>query len=69
MRTNFEGRRASIFDGGDAELLGQREHAQDAGTAVKRLRGLCVRDAHMYTPTPTLRFSQYSCGQIATTCV
>jgi len=32
--------------------------------------GLCVRDAHMYTlPSFTLRFRQYSCGQIATTCV
>ena len=30
MHAHFEGSRAGIFDGGDAELLGQREDAQDA---------------------------------------
>ena len=30
MHSHFESRRASILDRGGAELLGQREHAQDA---------------------------------------
>ncbi len=30
MHAHFEGRSTSILDRGQAELLGQREHAQDA---------------------------------------
>ena len=33
MHAQFEGRGASIFDGSGAELLGQREQAQDAADA------------------------------------
>ena len=33
MHAHFEGSRASIFDRGGAELLGQREDAQDAADA------------------------------------
>ena len=33
MHAHFEGRRASLLDGSQAELLGQREDAKDAADA------------------------------------